>query len=272
ITVYIYTDFQCPWCKRAHTHVLDLAHKFEKQVKFVRKDFPLDIACNSSMTSAFHPLACRASYYAKCAGKQNKYWRFHDEIYNNQEILSEETLINISKLLSIDINEMHYCLTSPEIADSIKREIDEGIKYKIDGTPAFRIFGEIIVGAITEDIIKDYLNNYPYITAEILNRIFDNKFIDNVQLLDIREASEYKTEHLLTAINIPIGKLQDRIKELDQSKTVIIYGNDELVADSDKAFNILKNNGVKEILILSKNLSRWKTLYKHKNLISTKSL
>ncbi|MBF0362671.1 MAG: thioredoxin domain-containing protein [Oligoflexia bacterium] len=265
ITVYVYTDFQCPWCKRSHANVMDLAHKFEKQVKFVRRDFPLDMSCNKSVNAPIHPLACRASFYSKCAGKQGKYWQFHNEIYNNQEILSEETFINISKLLSIDLQKMEECLKSNEIAEALRREIEEGVKYKVEGTPVFRIFGEILEGAITEEFINGYLSNYPYITAEMLNRMYENKSIRNIQILDIRDEARYKEEHLLAAINIPLDKLQNRISEIDSSKTVIIYGDSEIGPDT--AFNVLKNSGYKEILILSKSIYRWKNIYRNKNII-----
>lgn len=41
----------------------------------------------------------------------------------------------------------------------------------------------------------------------------------NARVLDVREDSEFKGGHLLNAIHIPLGKLKDRIGELEKYKS-----------------------------------------------------
>ncbi|MBF0208936.1 MAG: thioredoxin domain-containing protein, partial [Oligoflexia bacterium] len=139
LEIYVYTDFQCPWCRRVHFLVSKLAEKYKSEIRFIRRDFPLDNSCNPMLSGPMHPLACVAAYYAKCAGRQGKYWQYHNEIYQNQETLTPETLINIAKMLSLDLNDLEKCINSVETKRAVLNEIDEGIKYNISSTPTFRI-------------------------------------------------------------------------------------------------------------------------------------
>lgn len=158
LEIIMYTDFECPWCKRVHALVAKLAEKYERQVRFVRKEFPLDMKCNRLLTTPMHQWACLAAYYAKCAGKQGKFWAFHNEVYSNQSILSEQTLTNIAKLLSLNLDELNKCVNSNEVKEAVKADIEEGLRYNISGTPVFRIGDKIFEGALTEEQINQFLN------------------------------------------------------------------------------------------------------------------
>ena len=46
---------------------------------------------------------------------------------------------------------------------------------------------------------------------------------EQIILLDVRAEEEYRTEYIPGAINIPLPELENRIGELDMSKTVIVY-------------------------------------------------
>lgn len=45
---------------------------------------------------------------------------------------------------------------------------------------------------------------------------------DNYAIIDIRTAQEYKEEHVIGAVNIPLDKINENI-ELDKEKTIIVY-------------------------------------------------
>lgn len=259
VSVTVYTDFQCPWCKRAHHHITELEKKFHNKVKFIRKDFPLDMACNPLVQRPFHNLACQSAYYAKCAGRQGKYWEYHDEVYNNQKNLSEETLINIGKLLALDINELVNCVNSSSIQNSVLDDINEALYYGISGTPVFIVFGEVLEGVINESQLNDYLERYPFLKAAVLKRIYDKASIKNIQLIDIREPAEFNKKHLQDAVNIPFSKIKSELDKLDRKKPVMIYGFEQL--QTHDSFNILKSKGFAEIHILSGGIKKWQEDY-----------
>ena len=257
IDVFVYTDFQCPWCRRAHYAIVDLMKKYEDRIRFIRKEFPLDMECNDLIKRPFHNVACKAAFYSKCAGLQGKYWQYHDEILNNQEILSEEIFINIGKMLSLDVRELQECAQSKTVREIIKKEIEEGKAFSIEGTPTFRIFGELIMGMINEQTLNDYLDSYPSIRPEVLHRMLFGNISRSVQIIDIRDEDEYQNGHIDSAVNVPLRDLKDNLMELpiNTKRPTLIY--DANGSEVSNAFSIFKKMGVAEIRTLQGGYESW---------------
>ena len=78
VTMVEFSDYQCPFCGR---HFSQAEPQLKKdyidsgKVKFYYRDFPL---------SQIHPGAQKAAEAARCAGDQNKYWEYHDLVFQNQ--------------------------------------------------------------------------------------------------------------------------------------------------------------------------------------------
>src|SRR5205823_3620191 len=75
VTIVEFADFQCPYCKQTEATLNDLLRKYPGQVKLAFRDFPL---------GSIHPYAEKAAEAARCAGKQGKFWEFHDALFTNQ--------------------------------------------------------------------------------------------------------------------------------------------------------------------------------------------
>lgn len=78
---------------------------------------------------------------------------------------------------------------------------------------------------------------------------------DNVQVIDVRGASEFKEEHIEGAKNIFVGTIQDHIDEIDKDKQVVIHcqsGARAAIAES-----LLSRNGVKNVKVYPGGMSEW---------------
>ncbi|HSP83966.1 MAG TPA: MBL fold metallo-hydrolase [Gillisia sp.] len=78
---------------------------------------------------------------------------------------------------------------------------------------------------------------------------------DNVQVLDVRGASEFKEEHIEGAKNIFVGTIQDHIDEIDKDKQVVIHcqsGARAAIAES-----LLSRNGVNNVKVYPGGMSEW---------------
>lgn len=64
--------------------------------------------------------------------------------------------------------------------------------------------------------------NYINIDVEEAHEMLE-KNPDRIILLDVRTEGEYAAEHIPWAINIPKNVLENRLDELDNSKTIIVY-------------------------------------------------
>ena len=79
VTMIEFSDYQCPFCARFYTQTEGQIKKEyidSGKVKFYYRDFPL---------LQIHPGAQKAGEAARCAGDQDKYWQYHDLIFENQQ-------------------------------------------------------------------------------------------------------------------------------------------------------------------------------------------
>ncbi len=75
VTIVEFSDFQCPFCSRAHPTVKKVLADYGDKVQLVYKHFPL---------VSIHPRAQKAAEAAECAKDQGKFWEFHDQLFDNQ--------------------------------------------------------------------------------------------------------------------------------------------------------------------------------------------
>ncbi|WOI21775.1 rhodanese-like domain-containing protein [Nonlabens ulvanivorans] len=68
---------------------------------------------------------------------------------------------------------------------------------------------------------------------------------DNAQLLDVRTASEFNSNHIEGSKNIPVQVIDQKMKSLDKEKPVIVYC--AMGGRSNIAASKLKANGFKVV-------------------------
>jgi len=81
---------------------------------------------------------------------------------------------------------------------------------------------------------------------------------EEARILDIREAKEFKTGHIVDAINIPLVKLDSRLSELDKykDKPLIIVCN--IGQHAGQAVKKLETAGFDKVFKLSGGMSTWR--------------
>ena len=136
-----YGDFQCPGCGSAHPIVKTLSEKYEDQLAFVFRNFPL---------TNIHPNARAAAAAAEAAGKQDKYWEFHNVLFENQESWSSastsergERFASYAEQVGLDKTKFTSTLSdqSSFINKKINFDIALGRKIGVTGTPTFLLNG-----------------------------------------------------------------------------------------------------------------------------------
>lgn len=142
VTIVTFGDFQCVSCRDLAGTLDSLIQTYPNELRVIWKDFP-----NESV----HPLAAKASIAAACAGNQDSFWPYHDELYRRQTYLSEEQFLSIAKDLSLNEESFASCLNNDETLPKVKRDFEEGLSLKITATPTIFIGKDRIVGAISLD-------------------------------------------------------------------------------------------------------------------------
>jgi len=161
VTIVEFSDFQCPFCSRGAATVHEILEKYDGQVRFVFKHFPLD---------RIHPWARPAAISVECATAQSKdaFWTLHDAYFANQQEINPDNLIEKSKEYladsGLDMAAWETCAADAEsdahkaAEATVQAELDLGTELGVSGTPGFFVNGQFLNGAqpITafEPIIK----------------------------------------------------------------------------------------------------------------------
>ncbi|MCP4213846.1 MAG: thioredoxin domain-containing protein, partial [bacterium] len=106
ILIIEYTDFQCPYCAKGWEMVQTLMGMFPGKIRHVFKNYPLSP----------HDKAESAAKAAMAAGKQGKFWEYHDLLFHISPDLGEENLSRFAEELKLDMEQFAKDRDSDEIA------------------------------------------------------------------------------------------------------------------------------------------------------------
>jgi len=140
VTIVSFEDYQCPFCKRAFDQTFPQLKKEyidTGKVKYVYRDFPL----------SFHPQANAAAEASECANEQDKFWDYHDEIFNNQATLGRDLYIQLAEQLDLDVDQFTQCIDDGKYKQEVQADASYGSQIGVSGTPTFFINGIKLVGA-----------------------------------------------------------------------------------------------------------------------------
>jgi protein-disulfide isomerase len=138
VTIVEFSDFHCPFCKRVLPTLKELEAKYGDKVKLVFRDYPLD---------QLHPGARKAHEAARCAGEQGKFWEFHDALFAGEADSGAQRLKTYAKQVGIDVAKFDQCVAGGKHKELVQKDVDEGARLGVTGTPAFFINGELVSGA-----------------------------------------------------------------------------------------------------------------------------
>ena len=146
VTIVEYTDFQCPYCSRHYEQTfLQLKEDYIDTgvVYYVFKDFPL---------TQIHPDAVLAANAARCAGEQDAYLAMHDTLFAQQQEWDRnpeaESIFNqYAAEMGLDEDQFASCLANRTYEEDVYADLNEGISFGINGTPAFFLNGYFLSGA-----------------------------------------------------------------------------------------------------------------------------
>ncbi len=134
-----FSDFQCPYCAKAHATLKEFMAKHGDSVTLVYKHLPL---------TSIHPQALPAAKAAWAAGQQGKFWPFHNALFENQSQLGEDFYLATAKSLGLDLAKFDRDRASKAAEAAINQDLELAEKLGVEGTPFFAMNGEAFSGAV----------------------------------------------------------------------------------------------------------------------------
>lgn len=143
ISIIVFSDYQCPFCESFFKNVEPiLRSEYIKtgKAKIAWRDFAF-----------LGPESFWAAEAARCANDQDKFWQYHDMLFNrqngeNQGSFSKENLKALASELDLDQGAFDSCLDSGKYTQAVKDDTDYGKSIGVNGTPATFINGELLEG------------------------------------------------------------------------------------------------------------------------------
>jgi protein-disulfide isomerase len=145
-TLVIFSDFQCPQCRRFHDHLKQLLPAIQRTaapqggLRFVFKHYPMHTRCNSApkMTN-LHAYACDAALAVEAArivGGAEAFWQMADLAFARQDQLYQAPYAAWAKELGLDVSAFETARRSPEAAERIRRHVQQALSVRVRGTPS----------------------------------------------------------------------------------------------------------------------------------------
>jgi len=137
VTVEVWSDFQCPFCRRGAQTLAQLRQKYGDQIRIVFRQAPLP----------FHEKARPAALAALAAHEQGHFWEFHDALFADEQPLDRESLESLAQKLGLDVTRFRRSLEANTWKAYLDQEIAEMHNRGITGTPTFFINDKPLVGS-----------------------------------------------------------------------------------------------------------------------------
>lgn len=127
ISYFIYSDIQCPYCRKFHSTIKQITEDYVKsgKVKIIFRHFPL---------STMHPNAEKFAEATECAaelGGETKFWEYMDKLIE----LDTDDASKTAEAVGLDKTQFESCLNSGKYAEKVKADYDSGINAGVQGTP-----------------------------------------------------------------------------------------------------------------------------------------
>jgi protein-disulfide isomerase len=145
VEVIEYSDYQCPYCRDYQEGMMpQINEAFVKtgKIKFIYKD----AAIIGEESKA-------ASNAALCAQEQNRFWEYHDILFESQGdensgAFSNDKLVGFATTLGLNTDTFSECLNSGRYTAQINRSTQEGRDQGITGMPTTFVNGRKLEGLV----------------------------------------------------------------------------------------------------------------------------
>jgi protein-disulfide isomerase len=155
------SDYQCPFCKRFVDSTEPLVESEYIEKGLVQLEF-CNLAITGGNAAADDNEATLAAEAAECANDQGRFWEYHYKLYaeqngENKGAFLPEKLKQFAADLGLDEAAFDACLDSHKHIGQIEEDRTRATELGARGTPSFLIDGELVVGALSFEEFRSYV-------------------------------------------------------------------------------------------------------------------
>src|SRR3954451_13001152 len=147
VTFVEFFDYNCGYCKRAMSDMLDLM-KADSKLKVVLKEFP--VLGQGSVEAAQVAVAVRMQ---DPTGK--KYLDFHQKLLGGRGQADKARALAAAKEAGVDMAKLDKDISSPEVRATLEENYKLAESMGMNGTPSYVIGKQVVVGAVGVDTLRE---------------------------------------------------------------------------------------------------------------------
>lgn len=142
ITIHMFSDLQCPYCSRSHFQLVERIRRHPRELQLVFFHYPLTM----------HKNAADYARQAFCAGEQGKFWHVLGDLYRSgYQPMGPPAL---AKRHVLDLPAFQRCLAARTTQQAIDRDLAEGNRLQVRGTPTFFVDGVQMNSVDLENLLR----------------------------------------------------------------------------------------------------------------------
>jgi len=150
VTVVEFFDYNCSYCKRAMSDMLELI-KGDGKLKFVLKEFP--VLGDGSVQAAQVAAAVRMQ---DKTGK--KYLEFHQKLLSGRGQVDKARALAAAKEVGLDVAKIEKDMASDEVKATIEESFKLAEALGLNGTPSYVVGKDVVIGAVGLNTLKEKVN------------------------------------------------------------------------------------------------------------------
>jgi protein-disulfide isomerase len=150
VTMVEFFDYNCAFCKRAMSDMLDLL-KNDSKLKIVLKEFP--VLGEGSVQAAQVAVAARMQ---DKTGK--KYLDFHTKLLGGRGQADKARALAAAKEAGYDMARLEKDMQSDEVKQNLEENLKLAEALGLNGTPSYVFPNEVVVGAVGLPALKQKIN------------------------------------------------------------------------------------------------------------------
>ena len=146
VRIEVFEDFQCPACQLFTKNVEPLI--MQELVSagiayYVFRHYPFLDDASATRESD------QAAYASLCAADQDRFWDYHDIIFNNwdgenQGAYANKRLVAFAELLGLDMDSFNTCFKDNRFKSVVEQDLREGKSMGVTGTPSVFVNGQVV--------------------------------------------------------------------------------------------------------------------------------
>src|SRR4051795_4308971 len=150
VTVVEFFDYNCGYCKRAMSDMLDLI-KSDGHLKFVLKEFP--VLGEGSVQAAQVAAAVRMQ---DKTGKKDL--EFHQKLLGGRGQADKTRALAVAKEIGLDVAKIEKDMAGDEVKATIEESFKLAEALGLNGTPSYVVGTDVVIGAVGANTLKEKIN------------------------------------------------------------------------------------------------------------------